>query len=91
MITSQFLSGQINWKAGILVPGLLLCGVASASADRLEKHFKVEAEPGRHHSQSERHHHRERLDQARSHGRRQSRQRRKWTSKSSNPAIASIS
>lgn len=45
MNTSHFLPGQINWKAGILVPGLLLCGVASASADRLEKHFKVDPSP----------------------------------------------
>jgi DUF4097 and DUF4098 domain-containing protein YvlB len=45
MNTSNFLSGQLNWKAGLLVPGLLLCGVSAASADRLEKHFKVEPNP----------------------------------------------
>jgi|SRR5208282_2706290 len=34
------------WKsAGLLVPGFLLFGVASASAQRIEKHFKVEASP----------------------------------------------
>jgi DUF4097 and DUF4098 domain-containing protein YvlB len=33
-----------RWKAaGLLVPGLLLCSVASA--DRIEKHFKVDAHP----------------------------------------------
>jgi DUF4097 and DUF4098 domain-containing protein YvlB len=35
---------QYHWKAaGLLVPGLLLCG--AASGDRLERHFKVEAHP----------------------------------------------
>ena len=33
-----------HWKAaGLLVPGLLLC--SAASADRIEKHFKVDAHP----------------------------------------------
>ncbi len=38
------LRNQLHWKAaGLLVPGLLLCSVASA--DRIERHFKVEAHP----------------------------------------------
>ena len=38
------LRSQLHWKAaGLLVPGLLLCSVASA--DRIERHFKVEAHP----------------------------------------------
>jgi DUF4097 and DUF4098 domain-containing protein YvlB len=46
MTTSQFLSSQFNWKAaGLLLPGLLLCAVSPASADRLEEHFKVDASP----------------------------------------------
>ncbi len=32
-------------KAGLLVPGLLLAGVAPALADHFEKHFKVDARP----------------------------------------------
>jgi DUF4097 and DUF4098 domain-containing protein YvlB len=35
---------RCGWKAaGLLVPGLLLCG--TASADRIERHFKVQAHP----------------------------------------------
>jgi DUF4097 and DUF4098 domain-containing protein YvlB len=35
-----------NWKsAGLLVPGFLLFSAAPASAQRVEKHFKVEAHP----------------------------------------------
>jgi DUF4097 and DUF4098 domain-containing protein YvlB len=46
MSTHLSLSGQFNWKAaGLFVPGLLLFSIAPASADRLEKHFKVEASP----------------------------------------------
>jgi DUF4097 and DUF4098 domain-containing protein YvlB len=46
MSTQPILSQHFQWKAaGLLVPGLLLLSVASASADRLERHFKVEAHP----------------------------------------------
>jgi DUF4097 and DUF4098 domain-containing protein YvlB len=46
MNTPHYLPSQWNWKAaGLLVPGLLLCGVVPASAERLEKHFKVDAAP----------------------------------------------
>ena len=35
-----------NWKkAGLLVPGLLLCSAVSAAPRRQEQHFKVEAHP----------------------------------------------
>ncbi len=38
------LRNHSHWKAaGLLIPGLLLC--SAASADRLERHFKVEAHP----------------------------------------------
>jgi DUF4097 and DUF4098 domain-containing protein YvlB len=44
MSTLATLRSQRRWKAaGLLVPGLLLC--SAASADRLERHFKVEAHP----------------------------------------------
>jgi DUF4097 and DUF4098 domain-containing protein YvlB len=44
MSTLATLRNQRHWKAaGLLVPGLLLCSVASA--DRIERHFKVEAHP----------------------------------------------
>jgi DUF4097 and DUF4098 domain-containing protein YvlB len=37
---------HFHWKAAsLLVPGLLLLSVTSASADRLEKHFKVDPHP----------------------------------------------
>lgn len=37
---------RFPWKAaGLLVPGLLVLGVSSASAERLEKHFKVDTRP----------------------------------------------
>jgi DUF4097 and DUF4098 domain-containing protein YvlB len=38
------LRNQCHWKAaGLLIPGLLLC--SAASADRIERHFKVEPHP----------------------------------------------
>jgi DUF4097 and DUF4098 domain-containing protein YvlB len=44
MSTLATLRNQRHWKAaGLLVPGLLLC--SAASADRIERHFKVEAHP----------------------------------------------
>ncbi|HEY4709802.1 MAG TPA: DUF4097 family beta strand repeat-containing protein [Candidatus Acidoferrales bacterium] len=44
MSTLATLRSQRRWKAaGLLVPGLLLC--SAASADRIERHFKVEAHP----------------------------------------------
>jgi DUF4097 and DUF4098 domain-containing protein YvlB len=44
MSTLATLRSQCHWKAaGLLVPGLLLC--SAASADRIERHFKVEAHP----------------------------------------------
>lgn len=44
MSTLATLRNHLHWKAaGLLVPGLLLCGVASA--DRIERHFKVDAHP----------------------------------------------
>jgi DUF4097 and DUF4098 domain-containing protein YvlB len=44
MSTLATLRSQFHWKAaGLLVPGLLLC--SAASADRIERHFKVEAHP----------------------------------------------
>ena len=40
------LGKALPWKAaGLLVPGLLLFGVSSASASHLEDHFKVDARP----------------------------------------------
>jgi DUF4097 and DUF4098 domain-containing protein YvlB len=46
MSTLQFPSQQRNWKAaGLLIPGILVFGVAPALAHRLEKHFKVETHP----------------------------------------------
>jgi DUF4097 and DUF4098 domain-containing protein YvlB len=39
-------SGQFHWKAaGLLVPGLLLLSATAVSAQRLERHFKVEPHP----------------------------------------------
>jgi hypothetical protein len=44
MSTLASLRNPYHWKAaGLLVPGLLLCSVASG--DRIERHFKVEAHP----------------------------------------------
>jgi DUF4097 and DUF4098 domain-containing protein YvlB len=38
--------GQFSWNAArLLVPGLLLFAVGPASAERLERHFKVDARP----------------------------------------------
>jgi DUF4097 and DUF4098 domain-containing protein YvlB len=46
MSTSHLLPRRRNWKsAALLVSGLLLFGVPSASAHRLEKHFVVEVHP----------------------------------------------
>jgi DUF4097 and DUF4098 domain-containing protein YvlB len=46
MSTLATLRSQYHWKtAGLLVPGLLLCSVSPASADRIERHFKVAAHP----------------------------------------------
>ena len=46
MSTLATLRNQGHWKAaGLLVPGLLFCSVSAASADRIERHFKVEAHP----------------------------------------------
>ena len=46
MSTHPLLRRQLAWKmAGLLLLGLLLLGAAPASADRLEKHFKVQARP----------------------------------------------
>jgi DUF4097 and DUF4098 domain-containing protein YvlB len=46
MSTLATLRNHGHWKAaGLLVPGLLLCSVSFASADRIERHFKVEAHP----------------------------------------------
>ncbi len=36
---------DLPWKAGLLLPGLLLIGISPAFADHLEKHFKVDARP----------------------------------------------
>ena len=36
---------DLLWKAGLLLPGLLLIGMSPAFADHLEKHFKVDARP----------------------------------------------
>lgn len=38
-------TGKASWKAGLLLPGLMLFGVSSASASHLEDHFKVDARP----------------------------------------------
>jgi DUF4097 and DUF4098 domain-containing protein YvlB len=44
MSTPATLRNHSHWKAaGLLIPGLLLC--SAASADRIERHFKVEAHP----------------------------------------------
>jgi DUF4097 and DUF4098 domain-containing protein YvlB len=44
MSTLATLRNHSHWKAaGLLIPGLLLC--SAASADRIERHFKVEAHP----------------------------------------------
>jgi len=46
MSTLATLRNHCHWKAaGLLVPGLLLCTALPASADRIERHFKVEAHP----------------------------------------------
>ena len=47
MSTQLSLRNQRQWRAtGLLVPGLLLMSAApSWAADRLERHFKVEARP----------------------------------------------
>jgi DUF4097 and DUF4098 domain-containing protein YvlB len=46
MITHPFSPARSRWKAAaLLAPGLLLFGAGRASADRLERHFKVEAHP----------------------------------------------
>ena len=46
MSTSSSLSGSLNWKvAGVLVPSLLLLGALPASADKIQRHFKVDARP----------------------------------------------
>jgi len=36
---------DLLWKAGLVLPGLLLIGMSPAFADHLEKHFKVDARP----------------------------------------------
>ena len=39
-------AGSVRWKAaGLIVPGLLLVGIAPAWGDHVEKHFKVEERP----------------------------------------------
>ena len=46
MSTPSSLSGSLNWKvAGVLVPGLLLMSALPASADKIQRHFKVDARP----------------------------------------------
>ncbi len=46
MSTLATLRNHGHWKAaGLLVPGLLLCSASPALADRIERHFKVEAHP----------------------------------------------
>jgi len=46
MSTSQLSPGQWKWKStGLLISGLLLFGVTSASAHHLEKHFAVDVRP----------------------------------------------
>ena len=46
MSTPSSLSGSLNWKvAGVLVPGLLLLSALPASADKIQRHFKVDARP----------------------------------------------
>ncbi|HKV04440.1 MAG TPA: DUF4097 family beta strand repeat-containing protein [Candidatus Acidoferrales bacterium] len=45
MSSQPTLRSECHWKAAaLLVPGLLLCSAASA-ADRIERHFKVDAHP----------------------------------------------
>ena len=46
MSTSSSLPGSLNWKvAGVLVPSLLLLSALPASADKIQRHFKVDARP----------------------------------------------
>jgi DUF4097 and DUF4098 domain-containing protein YvlB len=46
MSTLATLRNHYHWQAaGLLVPGLLLCTALPASADRIERHFKVEPHP----------------------------------------------
>lgn len=46
MSTLSNLPESLNWKvAGVLVPSLLLLGVLPASADKIQRHFKVDARP----------------------------------------------
>ncbi len=46
MSTPSSLSGSLNWKvAGVLVPSLLLLSALPASADKIQRHFKVDARP----------------------------------------------
>ncbi len=46
MSTPSSLSGSLNWKvAGVLVPGLLFLSALPASADKIQRHFKVDARP----------------------------------------------
>ncbi len=46
MITRSSLSESLNWKvAGVLVPSLLLLSALPASADKIQRHFKVDARP----------------------------------------------
>jgi DUF4097 and DUF4098 domain-containing protein YvlB len=46
MSNSSSPSGSLNWKvAGVLVPSLLLLGALPASADKIQRHFKVDARP----------------------------------------------
>ena len=46
MITPSSRLGSLNWKvAGVLVPGLLLLSALPASADKIQRHFKVDARP----------------------------------------------
>jgi len=46
MSTSSSLSGSLNWKVALLLlPSLLLLGALPASADKIQRHFKVDARP----------------------------------------------
>jgi DUF4097 and DUF4098 domain-containing protein YvlB len=46
MITQPFIPARSAWKASMLLASaFFLLGASSASADRLERHFKVEAHP----------------------------------------------
>jgi DUF4097 and DUF4098 domain-containing protein YvlB len=46
MSTPSSLPGSLNWKvAGVLVPSLLLLSALPASADKIQRHFKVDARP----------------------------------------------